>query len=209
MLSLIDVKIAQPGTAARIDLDGSPRFVPNPHKDVDLLNPLLKDEGWESYADCEVFRHRRPYERCLWLRRADGRVAPELLVLAYIKTGRVSGEAFWTDGDWTHNDIENVSVEDRVPGQRPVSKYGVRSTTSEYRKRYYADPVNKARQRKAARDHAARKRQELKEATAALPQDVLQELEEKILGPKVPRDDDNTETFQSPEVGSVLKGEDE
>lgn len=170
-LKTIDDILALPGPGANKLYTGQPLVCTATHPDVDLLNEELRSEGWISYAQFPTFRPRRVYERSLWVRRPDDRIAPELYVLATMKFGELKPgtEPFWADGDWTNNVLSNVAVPTNADtSKRILSKYGVRSTTPEYRRIYYSDPTNKARQRTAAREHARRKRAEALDAQRAL-----------------------------------------
>lgn len=187
------------------------------HPDVDLLNPVLRQQGWVSYANIEPFRSRRPYERSLWLRRPDGRCAPELWVLALLKFGldvlQQGREPYWIDKDWTHSEMENVSVPQ--PAQPRKSRYGVKAGTPEYLKAYYSDPANKARQREHAKKHARRQRETVRAAQQVLKKDttaVVDELRERILGPDMTHWDDDEKPRSSPYSEGetqVLEGEED
>lgn len=165
------------------------------HPEQDLLNEALRAEGWESYCDPAVlgtFRVRRPYERSLWLRKADNRCAPELYVLAAMKFGKgiLDAEPYWADKDWTNNVMENVALPEPVVPQERQSKYGVKAGTPEYRKAYSADPDNKARQRAASRKHATERREAIRRAKIDNA-DALEELRKRILGPDRRRGEDD------------------
>lgn len=173
------------------------QFCSSPHPDKDLKSQLLLDEGWVSYCDpaaMPTFRHRRPYERSLWVRRADNRCAPELYVLAVMRFGpemvRADAEPFWTDKDWRNNTIENISLPVKADHERRTSAYGARAGTPEYRKRYFSVPENKEKQRAAARKSAARKRAMVKKAKVDNV-DLFQQLKEQILGPDQRKLDDD------------------
>lgn len=146
---------------------GNPVFCKESHPDVDLLTQELRDAGFETYANLPEFRPRRVYERSLWVRRADGRSVPEIYALAMLKFGPlpvVPGLVpFWKDKDATNGSVENVSLQ--LPKTKAASqtKYGARAGTPEYWKAYYSDPVNKQRQRDAARRYAERRRVMIKD----------------------------------------------
>lgn len=127
----------------------------------------VEDIGFgDSFAGLTDWMSRRPYERSPWVRDSvTGRCVPLLYALALKAHGRFSPvlRPFWTDGDPSHMSSANVSlmpVRSTVP-QGPVrNKYGHRSTTAEYRKAYYSDPVNKARNAAHQRRTQAKKRAE-------------------------------------------------
>lgn len=176
---------------------GHPIFCTSPHPERELKNQVLLDEGWVSYCDpaaMPTFRHRRPYERSLWVRRADNRCAPELYILAVMKFGadmiRADAEPFWTDKDWNNNTVDNVSLPIKAKHEPRVSKFGARAGTPEYRKKYYAVPENAEKQRASARTSAARKRARVRQAKAENV-DLFQELRDKILGPDQRKLDDD------------------
>jgi hypothetical protein len=126
---------------------------------VDLDVP----EGIDSFAALPDYMSRRPYEKSQWVRRSsDNRCAPLIYVLAYVKHGTFSPalKPFWTDGDCTNTTPNNVSLMQagQVHSGTPRNKYGVRSTSPEYRKRYYSDPANKQRNAENQRKTQARKR---------------------------------------------------
>lgn len=159
------------------------------HPEVDLLDDHLRASGFVSYALREDFRPRRPYERSMWVRRLDGRCVPELYALAALKFGVLSRDtsARWVDGHWMNKLLENVGVLHLGPSpfidQRVArNKFGVQAGTPEYRRKYYQDPVNRAKQREQARKSAAKQRAILKRARRMLPQEEVLELTQKVMG---------------------------
>lgn len=157
----------------------------------------LEDLPWgDSFAGLNDWMSRRPYERSPWVRDSvTGRCVPLLYLLAFKAHGRFAPvlKPFWTDGDASNMVSTNVSLMPvkgaAAPGGVVRNKYGARSTTAEYRKRYYADPVNKARNAAHQRKTQAKKR-----AEAAAIQTIVDnhpdiaarvaDLEKKLLGDK-------------------------
>lgn len=140
----------------------------------DFLNEELRILGFDSYAALQDFQWRRPYERSLWVRRSsDNRCVPVLYALAVLRYGTFAPalKPFWSDGDQYNDASSNVSLMPLAGSADSGSvrnKYGVRSTSPEYRKRYYADPVNKQRNAAHQRATQARKRVALDKATAVV-----------------------------------------
>lgn len=202
VLDAIDRLIARPGIAGNERHTGKALFTSASHPDVDLLNDELREHGWETYAHLLPFRPRRPYEKSLWVRRADGRTIPEIHALAIIKFGvTLDTDPFWSDGDCTNNVSSNISIVQQHDPQLRRSKYGVRSTTPEYRKKYYENPENKARQREAAKVHAAKKRKQIKAAKEALGDDLPDTLPQ--LKPDGRRGEEDDRLSTSAEVSDV------
>lgn len=133
------------------------------------VNDTLREAGFVGYADLRPWRPRSIYERSFWLRRFDGRCAPELHVLATLVYGRrlrPNDRPYWTDANPDNTSPTNVTIATSSP--RPTrSKYG-RSGTPEYWRRYWADPVNKQRARENARKAAQRRRDRIKAAEKAI-----------------------------------------
>lgn len=196
-LDLIDKLLSLPGNPEKFD--GRPITCAVVHPEIELHESALLEAGFVSYAYLPDFRSRRQYERSLWLRRADNRAVPELYVLATMKYGKlvpaIGVQPYWTDKDFTNNHISNVSLAlPKVVKGAPVSRYGVRSGTPEYYKKYYSDPSNRAKQREASKRHAARRRDIVRSAEDAVAStdggaDALQQLRERILGTEDGRKD--------------------
>lgn len=150
----------------------------------DFLNDELRILGFDSYAALQDFQWRRPYERSLWARRSsDNRCVPVIYALAVLKFGSFAPalKPFWSDGN-QYNDVSaNVELMP-LAGSKDTgnikNKYGVRSTSPEYRKRYYADPDNKKRNAAHQRATQARKKAALAAAQTVVAQ--TPDLEYKI-----------------------------
>lgn len=204
-LTCIDALLALPGLSANSAFDGRPIYCDSVHPEIEFHSEELRKAGFISYANLPDFRHRRPYEHSLWVRRADNRCVPELYALATIRYGRLTPvpgvQPYWTDKDWRNNNSSNVSVSlPRVSIVPPISsKYGVRAGTPEYWRKYYEDPANRAKQRAAAKKHAARKREEIRTAKQALEvaegPDPLKDLRDRIMGEDGRRGDDDDRNF--------------
>jgi hypothetical protein len=151
--------------------------------------PALQQLGWTAYAALPPVTPRSRYERSRWVRReSDGRCTLELWLLAYVAREALHEDQvpFWKDGDWDNAVPDNVSTYALSRG-RSRSRYGVRSNTPEYWKRYYAVPENRARVRRQTRESARRMRELLKAARAVLQQDgdaesKIDELRARLLG---------------------------
>lgn len=156
-----------------------------PHPEIDLLDPMLRELGFISYANITPYAMRKVRERSLWLRRADNRCVPELYVLASLKVGILSlnMRPFWLDADWTNNCVDNIGIAYAEPLKREPK------TAQE---RFFADPVNKHIHRQRMRERAAREREILKRAKEAVGKKTLKELASQILPPdgRVGPDDD-------------------
>lgn len=154
----------------------------------------VEDVGFgDSFAGLTDWMSRRPYERSPWIRdSATGRCVPLLYALALKVHGRFSPvlRPFWTDGDHNHMASSNVSlmpIKASTGTGHVRNKYGVRSTTPEYRKRYYADPVNKRRNAEHQRKTQAKKRAEQKAIDTVVKNNPdiaarVADLEKKLLG---------------------------
>lgn len=160
------------------------------HPEVDLLDDVLRTAGFVAYASLPDFRSRRPYERSLWVQMPSGRCVPELYALAAVKYGPLSRDvtARWTDGCSLNKTLENVSLVTQKPagaGDARVkgNRYGVQAGTPEYRKKYYADPKNRERQKEHARKSAAKKRGAVQQAKGAIVPDELQTLIDQMMPP--------------------------
>lgn len=160
----------------------------------DLLDEAVRALGFTHYVDL-VWMPRRPYERSKFIagETAEGYIAlPLIYVLAWtvpaFRAQLSESRPYWTDGDHTNQVTSNISfISTSAPnpiGQHR-NKYGHRAGTPEYRKAYYADPANRAKNREHQRRSSKKKREVLKRAEeivqAAAP-DRLAELRRKLLG---------------------------
>lgn len=173
-----------------IATEGRPTYCMITHPELDLCveeNDPIRLAGFVAYACLPNYMQRRPYERSFWLWRMDGRSVPELHVLATIKYGvmRKGVKPIWIEAKLSNRTLQNVMLESQASAEedgRVRTKYGVRSNTPEYRKRYYADPVNKQRQRESSKASARKKREEFQHAvTVKIPRHIIEALNKRLL----------------------------
>lgn len=168
-----------------------------PHAEVDLFNEELRASGFIAYANLNLFMHRRPYERSLWVMREDGRCIPELYALATLKHGGplpFNARALWQDGHPSNNLKENVLIVLQKPegmDLRVGSIYGVPSSDPLYRKKYLENPKNREKAREASRIFQKKKREELKKSKGELPVEQVQQMKSEILQQRISGTDDD------------------
>lgn len=196
-LNAIDAIVSAPAMARKT-------YCAHAHPEEELLDGMLREQGFTSYANLPCLHERRKYEKSLWLRMSDGRSAPELYVLATLKFGVLGEHArpYWLDGDSTNNVLDNVGVAlgTHIPQTKRLAKNA--------QERYWANPVNQEKHRERARRYAAKQREILKRAKNELDPTTVQRVQDELLAPdgrRGPDDDRMLNTVPDPGDSDIME----